>query len=737
MNRYPVWKYILIAVTILLGALFTAPNYFGESPAVQVTSGKSTVKMTSDMAAKVADVLTREGIANDGIAFDGTGTYASVRARFATPDIQFRAKSVLERGLNTDPTDPTYLVALNLQSDTPKWMQSLHALPMYLGLDLRGGVHFLMQVDAKAVLTKRVQGIQAAARSSLRDKNVRHAGIDLVGDTVEIKFRDDATRQTAKGVLSGQLADLAFVDSGEGDALKTVVSLKPAALKQTIDDGVKQNISTLSKRVNELGVAEPIIQQQGPDRIVVQLPGVQDVARARAVIGRTATLEVRMVDESVTPGTELSAAIPFNSELFTVGKGVPVVLTKDVVLTGDYISSATSSMDQNNQPAVSIDLNGDGGRRMRDATRERVGKKMAIVLKEKGKPEVLSVATIQSELGSRFQITGMGNAENSNELALLLRSGALAAPMEVIEERTIGPQLGAENINKGLHSTMYGFAAIAVFMIFYYMMFGFFSVLALACNLLLLVALLSLMQATLTLPGMAAIALALGMAIDSNVLINERIREELRAGATPQGAISAGFDRAWATIIDSNVTTLIVGVALWVFGSGPIRGFAAIAVFMIFYYMMFGFFSVLALACNLLLLVALLSLMQATLTLPGMAAIALALGMAIDSNVLINERIREELRAGATPQGAISAGFDRAWATIIDSNVTTLIVGVALWVFGSGPIRGFAVVHTLGILTSMFSAVFISRGVVNLWYGRKKKLQSIAIGTVWVPGQTK
>jgi preprotein translocase subunit SecD len=621
MNRYPVWKYILIVVAILLGALFTAPNYFGESPAVQVTSGKSTVKMSSDMAAKVADVLKAANIASNGIAFDGTGTYASVRARFADPDTQFRAKSVLEKGLNADPADPTYLVALNLQSDTPKWMQSLHALPMYLGLDLRGGVHFLMQVDAKAVLTKRVQGIQAAARSSLRDKNVRHAGIDMVGDTIEIKFRDDATRQKAKDVLSGQMADLLFVDSGEGDALKTVVSLKPAALKQTIDDGVKQNISTLSKRVNELGVAEPIIQQQGPDRIVVQLPGVQDVARARAVIGRTATLEVRMVDESVTPGTELSAAIPFNSELFTVGKGVPVVLTKDVVLTGDYISSATASFDQNQQPAVGIDLNGDGGRRMRDATRERVGKKMAIVLKEKGKPEVLSVATIQSELGSRFQITGMGNAENAAELALLLRSGALAAPMEVIEERTIGPQLGAENINKGLHSTMYGFAAIAIFMIAYYMMFG--------------------------------------------------------------------------------------------------------------------FFSVLALACNLLLLIALLSLMQATLTLPGIAAIALALGMAIDANVLINERIREELRSGASPQQAISAGFDRAWATIIDSNVTTLIVGVALWVFGSGPIRGFAVVHTLGILTSMFSAVFISRGVVNLWYGRKKKLQSIAIGTVWVPGLTK
>ena len=621
MNRYPVWKYILIVVAILLGALYTVPNYFGESPAVQITSGKSTVKMTSDMEARVADVLKKEGIANDGIAFDGSGTYASVRARFADPDTQFKAKSVLEKDLNTDPADPTYLVALNLLPNTPKWMQSLRALPMYLGLDLRGGVHFLMQVDTKAVLTKRVQGIQAAARSLLREKNIRHAGIDRVGDTVEIKFRDDATRQQAKDALNGQIADLLFADVGEGSELKTIVTMKPAALKQTIADGVKQNIATLSKRVNELGVAEPIIQQQGPDRIVVQLPGVQDVARAKAVIGRTATLEVHMVDDTITPGTELTSAIPYNSELYTVGKGVPVVLTKDVLLTGDYISSATASFDQNQQPAVGIDLNGDGGRKMRDATRERVGKRMAIVLLEKGKPEVLSVATIQSELGSRFQITGMGNAENSAELALLLRAGALAAPMEVIEERTIGPQLGAENITKGLHSTMYGFAAIAVFMIVYYMMFG--------------------------------------------------------------------------------------------------------------------FFSVLALACNLLLLIALLSMMQATLTLPGIAAIALALGMAIDANVLINERIREELRGGATPQQAISVGFDRAWATILDSNVTTLIVGVALLVFGSGAIRGFAVVHCLGILTSMFSAVFVSRGVVNLWYGRKKKLQSIAIGTVWVPGLTK
>ncbi|HJV02597.1 MAG TPA: protein translocase subunit SecD [Burkholderiaceae bacterium] len=621
MNRYPVWKYIVIGIAILLGALYTAPNYFGESPAVQVTSGKSTVKMTGEMAAQVEAVLRKENLAVEGVSFDGTGTYASVRARFADTDTQFKAKAVLEKDLNADPADPTYLVALNLQPNTPKWMQSLRALPMYLGLDLRGGVHFLMQVDVKAALTKRVQGIQASARSLLRDKNVRHAGIDRVGDTIEIKFRDEATRAKARDELSSSMGDLSLVDAGAGADLKLIVSLKPAALKQTIEEGVKQNISTLSKRVNELGVAEPIIQQQGPDRIVVQLPGVQDVARAKAVIGRTATLEVRMVDDTITPGTELTAAIPFNSELFTVGKGVPVVLSKDVVLTGDYISSATASFDQNQQPAVGIDLNGDGGRKMRDATRERVGKRMAIVLFEKGKPEVLSVATIQSELGSRFQITGMGNAENSAELALLLRSGALYAPMDVIEERTIGPQLGAENISKGLHSTMYGFAAIAVFMMAYYMMFG--------------------------------------------------------------------------------------------------------------------FFSVLALGCNLLLLIALLSLMQATLTLPGIAAIALALGMAIDANVLINERIREELRGGASPQQAIAVGFDRAWATILDSNVTTLIVGLALWVFGSGAIRGFAVVHCLGILTSMFSAVFMSRGVVNLWYGRKKKLQSIAIGTVWVPGLSK
>ena len=618
MNRYPVWKYILIAVALLLGALYTAPNYFGESPALQVTTGKSTVKVNSDTATQVADALKSNGVPATAVSLEGAGNSTSVRARFATTDAQFKAKLALERQLNRDPSDPDYIVTVNLVKNTPAWMEALHAGPMNLGLDLRGGVHFLLQVDAKATLETKVKGIQASARSLLRDKNIRHAGIERVGNTVEIKFRDAQTRAAARNVLASQMADLAFAEAADGTDLKLIVTLKADALRRTVEDGVKQNIATLSKRINELGTTEPIIQQQGLDRIVVQLPGVQDVAHAKDIIGRTATLELRMVDSTITPGTESSAAIPLNSELFTQGRGAPIVLSKDVILTGEYISSATASFDQNHQPAVSIDLNGDGGRKIRQATRDNVGKRMAILLKEKGKYNVLSAPTIQSELGSTFQITNMGTAEEAAELALLLRSGALSAPMEFIEERVIGPQLGAENIEKGLYSTLYGFVAIAIFMIIYYHIFG--------------------------------------------------------------------------------------------------------------------FFSVLALASNLLLLLALLSMLQITLTLPGIAAIALALGMAIDANVLINERIREELRAGATAQQAITAGFERAWATILDSNVTTLIVGLSLLIFGSGAVRGFAVVHTLGILTSMFSAVFISRGVVNLWYGRKKKLAKLSIGTVWTPG---
>ena len=618
MNRYPVWKYILIVFALLMGALYTAPNYFVESPALQVTTGKTTLKITSATSEQVAAALKSAGIKSDGVTLDGTGNASSVRARFATTDEQFKAKLALERELNRDPSDPDYIVTVNLVKNTPAWMQAVRALPMNLGLDLRGGVHFLLQVDVKATAETKIKGIQSSVRSQLRDKNVRHSGIEPVAQGVQISFRDAETRSRARAVLSSQTQDLVFADAADGADLKLVATLKPAALQRTIEEGVKQNISTLSKRINELGVSEPIIQQQGPDRIVVQLPGVQDVARAKDIIGRTATLELRMVDETITPGTESAAAIPLNSELFTAAQGGPLVVSKDVALTGDYISSAVASFDQHQQPVVAIDLNGDGGRKMREATRERVGKRMAILLKEKGKYNILSAPVIQQELGSSFQITSMGSTEKATELALLLRSGALSAPMEFIEERVIGPQLGAENIAKGLYSTVYGFIAIAIFMIIYYHLFG--------------------------------------------------------------------------------------------------------------------VFSVIALAANLLFLLALLSLMQVTLTLPGIAAIALALGMAIDANVLINERIREELRSGNSPQASIAAGFDRAWATILDSNVTTLIVGLALWAFGSGPVRGFAVVHCLGILTSMFSAVFVSRGVVNLWYGRTKKLNKVSIGTVWAPG---
>ena len=617
MNRYPLWKYILIVLALVFGVLYTAPNFFGESPAVQISSAKATVKVDSSTLTRVEGVLAQGGIQPDGMFFDMNGTQGSVRVRFHDTDTQFKAKALLEKGLNADPADPTYIVAFNLLPNTPQWLQSLSAMPMYLGLDLRGGVHFLMQVDTKGVLNKRMQGLQASVRSILRDKNVRHAGISRAGDALEIRFRDAETREKAKEALTTQLGELILAEAADGTDLKLVGTFRPDALKRTVEEAVQQNISTLHNRVNELGVAEPIIQRQGADRIVVQLPGVQDVSRAKDIIGRTATLEVRMVDESVMRGTEETAAIPFGSELFRVGKGAPVVLFKDPIITGDYISSASASFDQNQQPSVSIDLNGDGGRRMREATRDKIGKAMAIVLFEKGKGEVLTVATIRDELGSRFQITGMGSSEAANDLALLLRAGSLAAPMEIIEERTIGPQLGAENIQKGFNSTLYGFAAIAVFMIIYYHLFG--------------------------------------------------------------------------------------------------------------------FFSVFALTVNLMLLIALLSLLQATLTLPGMAANAFTLGMAIDANVLINERIREELRAGNTPQASIAIGFDRAWATILDSNVTTMIAGLALLIFGSGAVRGFAVVHCLGILTSIFSAVFVSRGVANLWYGRKKKLTSVSIGQVWKP----
>jgi preprotein translocase subunit SecD len=620
MNRYPLWKYLIIVAALVFGALYTLPNFFGEWPAVQIASVKATVHADTGLLTRVQETLQSAGIEQTGATLDQIGLNPTVFVRFRDADTQKRARDLLDQKLNPDRADPTYVVAPNLVSRTPAWLQSLHALPMYLGLDLRGGVHFLMQVDLDEAVNKRLQGLEGDVRTLLRDKDVRHAGINRSGDSLVIRFRDPATRTQAYGVIRDALADLALREDTEGSDPVLIATLTPAARKATQDNALSQNITTLHNRINELGVAEPVIQQQGADRVVVELPGVQDTARAKDIIGRTATLEARLVD--ISPDGQAAvmgnAPVPFGSERFTVGRGAPVVLKKEVIFSGQQLEGAQATFDERQQPAVSIKLNDSAGRFMRKVTRENLNKPMAVVLFEKGRGEVLTVATIKGEFGSNFQITGLGTTQIANDLALLLRAGALAAPMQIIEERLIGPSLGAENIAAGFRSTQWGFAAISVFMCVYYVVFG--------------------------------------------------------------------------------------GV------------------------------SVLGLGINLMLLVALLSMLQATLTLPGIAAIAFTLGMAIDANVLINERVREELRKGSVPQQAIAQGYERAFATIVDSNVTTFIAGIFLFLLGSGPVRGFAVVHCLGILTSIFSAVFVSRGVVNLLYGSRKRLKSLAIGQVWRPG---
>jgi len=619
MNRYPLWKYITVAVALVIGFIYTLPNFFGESPAVQVSSAKATLKVDTQALARVESVLQAEKIATNGIFLDNVG----VKVRLADTDTQLKAKDLLEKQFNPDPADPQYVVALNLLSSSPQWLTNMHALPMYLGLDLRGGVHFLLQVDMKGALTKRLDSMGADLRSLLRDKNVRHAGIGREGERIVIRFRDVETRDKGRIALADNQPDLQLAEQGEGSDLRLVATLKPEAMKRIQEFAIKQNITTLHNRINELGVAEPVIQQQGADRIVVQLPGVQDTAKAKDILGRTATLEIRMVDD--TPGA-LEAAqagqVPFGTELYVERGGLPLLVKKQVVLTGDRLTDAQPGFDsQSQEPAVHLSLDSAGARIFKDITRESVGKRMAILLIEKGKGEVVTAPVIRTEIGGgRVQISGRMSTQEANDTALLLRAGSLAAPMDIIEERTIGPSLGADNISKGFHSTLWGFAAIAVFMMAYYMLFG--------------------------------------------------------------------------------------------------------------------LISTVALASNLLFLIALLSMLQATLTLPGIAAIALTLGMAIDANVLINERIREELRGGASPQVAIHTGYDRAWGTILDSNVTTLIAGIALLIFGSGPVRGFAVVHCLGILTSLFSAVFVSRALVNLIYGRRRKLEALSIGQIWKPGNT-
>jgi preprotein translocase subunit SecD len=612
MNRYPWWKYALLGVALLVGLLYTLPNFYGEAPAVQVSAGKATVKVDNATVARVQQALQAANVNADFVQFDGN----SVRARFADTDTQIKAKDTISKALNPDPADPRYIVALNLVPQTPSWLRKLHAAPMYLGLDLRGGVHFLMEVDMRAAVKQAVDTYASDSRTALREKRIRFAGITRETNGLSIMLPDAATAATAQNLLADRMAAVVWTTEPGAEGVRLMGSLSPKAIADIQAQALQQNIDTLHKRVNELGVSEPVIQQQGSNRVVVQLPGVQDTARAKDIIGRTATLQFRLVEAD---GAAAAETVPQRGQ--ADGPARTVGLKRDIIATGDQLKQASAGIDKDQRPMVSVRLDDVAGRAMRTATRENLGKPMAIVLYEKGKGEAISVATIQGEFGTDFQITGNFTPQETADLALLTRAGALAAPMDIIEERTIGPSLGAENITKGLKSVTYGFIAIAVFM----------------CG----------------------------------------------------------------------------------------------------YYLLFGVFSSIALAFNLLCLVAVLSMLQLTLTLPGIAAIALTLGMAIDANVLINERVREELRGGAAPQMAIQIGYEKAWGTILDSNVTTLIAGLALLAFGSGPVRGFAVVHCLGILTSMFSAVMFSRGLVNFWYGRQKRLKSVSIGQIWRPDGAK
>lgn len=608
MNRYPLWKYLLIAFTIILGIVYTLPNLFGETPAVQISTNRQSIVINEQTEARVASALQTANIATDGMFIAGN----SLKVRFKDTETQLKARDVIEKTLGDG-----YITALNLLADSPEWMSKINANPMFLGLDLRGGVHFTMQVDMKAAMQKTFDRYAGDIRRELRRQKIRTGTIRQVENSLTVPFQDVSDLQKALPQLQSFFPEATLTPQGN----ELVLTLSEEAVNKVRTDALKQNIATLHNRVNELGVAEPVIQQAGAERIVVQLPGVQDTAKAKDIIGRTATLEVRMVsDDPAQVQAALSGNVPSGYELlYTAGEHPqPTLVNKQVELTGDNINDAQPGFDDKGAPAVNINLDSAGGSIFADLTAQNVNKRMAMVLIDQGKAEVVTAPVIRSAItGGRVQISGSMSTAEANDTSLLLRAGSLAAPMEIVEERTIGPSLGKENIEKGFNSTLWGFAAVAVFMILYYRLFG--------------------------------------------------------------------------------------------------------------------VFSVIALSSNILFLIAILSALQATLTLPGIAALALTLGMAIDSNVLINERIREELRAGVPPQQAINLGYQHAWATIVDSNITSLIAGIALLIFGSGPVRGFAVVHCLGILTSMYSSVVVSRAMVNLWYGGRRKLQHISIGSVWKP----
>ncbi|WOS37027.1 Protein translocase subunit SecD [Oligella urethralis] len=619
MNRYPLWKYLIVLVALLLGILYTLPNFFGESPAVQITSTNVTRKVDENTLRQIENLLAQEQIPYTGAYYSMSNSIGNVRVRFATPDLQLKAKDVIEKALIRNPEEPEYTVALNLLSDSPDWLTALNARPMFLGLDLRGGVHFLLQVDMDGALESRYDTLSNDVRNNLRTRGIDTQQVSREGSSIQALFASAAARDQALGQLRTMMPELSFSTLDRGSQYLLIGEINESEIIRIQETALRQNIITLHNRINELGVAEPVIQQQGNDRIVVQLPGIQDVARAKEILGRTATLQLRMVEDSPTALAAIAAGtVPFGMEAFKDTDGQTILLRRQVLLTGENLQDATAGRNpQSQQPTVNLSLDDNGARIFRETTRNNIGKRIAIVLFENNRGQVVTAPVIRSEIpNGQVEISGSMSLTEAADTALLLRAGSLAAPMSIIEERTIGPSLGAENIEKGFKSTLWGFVAIAIFMIIYYHLFGLFSTLGLVFNVVLLLALLSLLQATLTLPGIAAIALTLGMAIDANVLINERIREELRHGATPQQAINIGFDRAWGTIFDSNLTSLIVGIALLAF-SGP------------------------------------------------------------------------------------------------------------------GPIRGFAIVHCLGILTSMFSSVVGVRALVNLWYGGRRGVKKLAIGTVW------
>ncbi len=581
LNRYPLWKYILVVAVLLVGMLYSLPNLYGEDPAVQVSPNRG-ASLDTAVQSRVEDLLRQHGISVKSLALEGE----RLLIRLRDTESQLEASDFIAQALG-----PGYTVALNLAPAAPQWLRAINGLPMYLGLDLRGGVHFLMEVDVATAVRQREESYAADFRTELRSQRIRYLSVDRApGGGIVARFRDAADLEQAEALLSEQNRGLDFQTQPE--SLTLTARLGEAELEELRRFALQQNITTLRNRVNELGVAEPVIQQQGADRIVVQLPGVQDTARAKEILGATATLEFRLVDEDHSAAEVASTGrVPAGSRLYYERNGQPVLLERQVMLTGDYITDAASGIDQQTGgPAVFITLDSRGARRFSDATKDNVGRLMAVVFIENKSEttvidgavrkasrqveEVINIARIRERLSKRFQITGLDSTNEARDLALLLRAGALAAPVDIVEERTVGPSLGQENINRGIEAVVVGFLFVVVFMAVYYRLFGLVANLALAFNLVLMVAVLSMLQATLTLPGIAGIVLTVGMAVDANVLIFERIREELRVGNTPQASIHAGYEKALATIADSNITTLLAALVLFGFGTGPIKGFA-------------------------------------------------------------------------------------------------------------------------------------------------------------------